>query len=646
MPERETFRKHVQKYETPTDDQVKCYKERDLFKTYYFKMDAKTSGPPKSRRRIIIVPPMGKPISKPVSILGAAQQGRQALSEQQPDEGPVNDEEELLSWISERKKFRAELESFADLQKWLWRKPVLTEMEANVLEQIERPQANLAQSDFFSQQTRFHFQPRFATPGIQRPSPEAFNTLDHYLQEHKLRLVDLYDQSDKAKKKTLSSSDLKTMMKEAKAPITDVQLDDTVASLSSSESDLLSYEDLADAYKMWKRETREERRKRKASKIGAGDTRAVTSFQVETPSRAAPTSASSYLSPALLDFLSGELSPSRSSSFLQVPPVSLEEGRPLICEEKEDNGKAYRERRRKAKSNSWLLEWLEQRQVIQTGITAIDRNCTPSTLAGKTGEAINIFRKRCFFEYLNILSLCEQHGVSLSEKLLQKALLFPGDNILNDPEHFLKSTRTRVHFSRLSTLTSSRRHSSRDSKIRKSAGSPLLSRKRETSGQYSLLDLVMSLSTSKNVSTTERKTGQLGTSSLPSSSHLKGKRDAIEKMRNVGSSVGMRSGSKEKSSSPFPSSKYVKRVTKTVRGSSVRPEKAMDCWMVFEEYEKMIKNLRSHYQHLFLSPKSNAFWPGQLTDQLRLYLPNEKHRPEESLFSHVDPKPTTDLYLE
>nr|XP_033782495.1 EF-hand calcium-binding domain-containing protein 12 isoform X2 [Geotrypetes seraphini] len=577
MPERETFRKHVQKYETPTDDQVKCYKERDLFKTYYFKMDAKTSGPPKSRRRIIIVPPMGKPISKPVSILGAAQQGRQALSEQQPDEGPVNDEEELLSWISERKKFRAELESFADLQKWLWRKPVLTEMEANVLEQIERPQANLAQ---------------------------------------------------------------------AKAPITDVQLDDTVASLSSSESDLLSYEDLADAYKMWKRETREERRKRKASKIGAGDTRAVTSFQVETPSRAAPTSASSYLSPALLDFLSGELSPSRSSSFLQVPPVSLEEGRPLICEEKEDNGKAYRERRRKAKSNSWLLEWLEQRQVIQTGITAIDRNCTPSTLAGKTGEAINIFRKRCFFEYLNILSLCEQHGVSLSEKLLQKALLFPGDNILNDPEHFLKSTRTRVHFSRLSTLTSSRRHSSRDSKIRKSAGSPLLSRKRETSGQYSLLDLVMSLSTSKNVSTTERKTGQLGTSSLPSSSHLKGKRDAIEKMRNVGSSVGMRSGSKEKSSSPFPSSKYVKRVTKTVRGSSVRPEKAMDCWMVFEEYEKMIKNLRSHYQHLFLSPKSNAFWPGQLTDQLRLYLPNEKHRPEESLFSHVDPKPTTDLYLE
>ncbi|XP_029457289.1 EF-hand calcium-binding domain-containing protein 12-like isoform X2 [Rhinatrema bivittatum] len=587
------------KQERSTGDQIKRYKERNLSKTYLFKVATWTFGPPKSRRRIIIAPPMEKQDSKPVSTLDAARQprkevvsGTRALPQQESDQARVTEEEELLSWISERRIFRAQLDNMVNLRNWLQKKSVLTELEAMVLKRLEK----------------------------------------------------LYIES-------LPST---VRLPQASVPVMDMQLDDLATFLSSSELDILSYKDLVVDHKMWKLETRETQKEHKLLKTEE-DSLLVMDVQAKTPDDPA--------GPLTLERQSSGSSLS-VSSFLDVPPVSLDKSRLLTYEDMEAFGNTYRERRRKAKSTAPLLESLEKCQMMQTGIAAIDKNCMPSTLGGDTREAVNNFRKKCFLDYLNVLHLCQQYDVSLSEELLQKALLFPGDNLLYDPKRLRKTKRARGPFSASGKFTSARLPpSSTYKQLLKSRQPGALSApfsKTAAAGLHLLGDTEWQRS---------RETGTPSLSGRMTATGLRGLRERSLKLRQPGSpflpSEFLKSGqagvtlpsgqftvegrsfltykksggtSKKKSSLPYPSREYVNCVKEKLRGEPQRKHQALDSWITFEDYEQMLKNLRSRYAHLFFSPSSNAFWPGSMLDKLRLYLPNEKLRPEECLFSYVEPK--------
>jgi len=59
-----------------------------------------------------------------------------------------------------------------------------------------------------------------------------------------------------------------------------------------------------------------------------------------------------------------------------------------------------------------------------TGNKAVDDHCSPSTLGGSTGEAVNHFRQETLAEYLEIGRLCSSNGLEFSVPILQKGTAF------------------------------------------------------------------------------------------------------------------------------------------------------------------------------------------------------------------------------
>ncbi|XP_072328073.1 EF-hand calcium-binding domain-containing protein 12 isoform X2 [Scyliorhinus torazame] len=62
----------------------------------------------------------------------------------------------------------------------------------------------------------------------------------------------------------------------------------------------------------------------------------------------------------------------------------------------------------------------------------------PTTMAGEMGEATNTYRQRCLREYKKILEMCQYYGICFTERILEKALLHPGDKLKPEPALYLK----------------------------------------------------------------------------------------------------------------------------------------------------------------------------------------------------------------
>ena len=58
--------------------------------------------------------------------------------------------------------------------------------------------------------------------------------------------------------------------------------------------------------------------------------------------------------------------------------------------------------------------------VFKTGYKPIDDHCKPSRLDPETGAMVNDFRQLKLKEYYKIMKLCNEQGVTLSRKLLDK----------------------------------------------------------------------------------------------------------------------------------------------------------------------------------------------------------------------------------
>ena len=131
----------------PLDEQLKLYKQRDLRKVKVFKTAAKIWGFNRSRKRVIVAPPMELQGSQKEESSWDGLERKTMNSVVKPQkftEKPPTEEEEKFkenerqlseykNWVEERKKMRESLKNMGLNEKWLAHKPDKTPLEERLL---------------------------------------------------------------------------------------------------------------------------------------------------------------------------------------------------------------------------------------------------------------------------------------------------------------------------------------------------------------------------------------------------------------------------------------------------------------------------------------------------------------------------------
>ncbi|KAG6939339.1 EF-hand calcium binding domain 12, partial [Chelydra serpentina] len=423
----------------------KQYKLRDLYPKFFFKVKPSIFGPPKSRRRIIIAPVMVRPASagsKLIQTTAIDEKEEAAACEVHPEvescprtpEEPseTDDLPKLKAWITERRKLRSQLDSLVDVEKWLSQKLCTTEQEDRVLENLQDCRAvrkanrQLAATRNLENLLSKHDLPpqTGVIPLINAPYPQSLITLHNLLHKQKLKMVDLFKKADKDKKRFMRSDFIK-VIKGAKVPISDNDLEDVIIFLTSSKrGNFITSDDLVECQNIWL-DTRDQMKQPGEAKTACPrfHTRKVVSKTVSRPASAAgKTKERQPLAPS---------EPGAKLTLLEVPPIDTEpDHRPLSYEEMEEIGKRCKERRRWEKMKINPIQWMERCRLVRSGNKAIDEHCLPSTMESEMGEIIDQHRRTCYMVYLQCLKLCKDYNIPLTEKVLEKALLYPGDKII------------------------------------------------------------------------------------------------------------------------------------------------------------------------------------------------------------------------
>ncbi|XP_036038281.1 EF-hand calcium-binding domain-containing protein 12 isoform X2 [Onychomys torridus] len=345
---------------------------------------------PQSRRRIIIVPgtkdqapahPTMPPQAPPPPIPTF-----KTLDIKDVQQPPVD----RKVWLSQRAKLRRQLESFGDVKTWLENKPAITSSEAKVLLLIHQEQKAPKETliSIKKPKGKAPRPVRQPAPQLRLPKPSILADLYAYLRSRKIKILEIG------------------------VPLKNQELEDIVIYLGSlGKQNAITTDALASTYKQWslaqQRSTlptaREYLTLRKASlKHTSQKQQAVPALQ-----------------PPKMDLL-------------KVPEVDIKmEGRPMTEEDMEDVGKRYRERRRQYKLLLPSIQYVESCRLVRSGTKHLDDHCLPSTMSGEMEELLNMSRRDNFLVYLRCWELCKAYGLPLTEDILMRALLYPGDKIIS-----------------------------------------------------------------------------------------------------------------------------------------------------------------------------------------------------------------------
>ncbi|XP_028905782.1 EF-hand calcium-binding domain-containing protein 12 isoform X2 [Ornithorhynchus anatinus] len=332
-------------------------------------------------------------------------------------------DDDLHNWLSQRQKIQKELDFSLDLEKWVCTKPTSSRLEAKVAKRIQcRREAELAAAAA----TRKLPRKRRVIPKLKLPEPEVLSRLHAYLYKHNTTLAEVFTKGGGARWK-ISRREFITELKEIHAPVTDKDLEDLVIYLSSlnrrteinTANMEISFRDWLSSFQLRSALLENRRRYRYISPVK------------KKPSRKLP----------------------RKLMYLEVPSFPIETERmPLTYEDMEEVGRLYRERRRKAKRKVNPLLYAERCRLVRSRIKIFDDNCIPSTLREEMGEWTNVYRQKCFLTYLQSVTRCRKYNISLTETVLSKALLYPGDKIIEEKGFMRKIRQPWESFSDLWTI--------------------------------------------------------------------------------------------------------------------------------------------------------------------------------------------------
>ncbi|XP_038595892.1 EF-hand calcium-binding domain-containing protein 12 [Tachyglossus aculeatus] len=315
-------------------------------------------------------------------------------------------EDDLHNWLSQRQKIQEELDFSVDLERWVSTKPTSTQLEAKVVKKIQCCR-EAEQAAAMAAQLKKLPRKRRIIPKLKIPEPAVLSQLHAYLYKHNTKLADVFTKGG-WDKKNISRTEFITEMKKVRAPLTDQDLEDLVIYLSSLNRQMgISSVDMEISFKDW-----------------------LSSFKLCS---ALQNNRISYRPVPLVKKKPPSSSASPKLIYLEVPSFPIEtKHMPLTYEDMEEVGKRYRERRRKAKKKVNPLLYAERCRLVRSGIKIFDDNCILSTLREEMGEWTNIYRQKCFMIYLQSVKLCQKYSISLTEKVLSKALLYPGDKIIQE----------------------------------------------------------------------------------------------------------------------------------------------------------------------------------------------------------------------
>nr|XP_010588254.1 EF-hand calcium-binding domain-containing protein 12 isoform X3 [Loxodonta africana] len=372
---------------------------------------------PQSRRRVIIVPhtkeqlpfnPKPQPQAPPQPTYSFKAPEAEDIPEQPLD---------TKTWLSQRLKLRKELESFGNVERWLKNKPSCTPSEAKVLHSILREEHE-AQSVVPLATTRVTKKKasqawRKSVPLLHLPKPSALSTMYTYLHNRKIKILELFNKTDQSNNQRITREEFIVALRAVGVPLNSQELEDIMIYLSSlGKFNTITTDILASTYKQWS--MAESGRSQQAVRENLQSARGgIISQSLLKKQKVSPAP-----QPAKMDLLT-------------VPMTNLQkEARPMTLEDMEDVGKRYRERRRRYKHTIPFIQYSERCRLVRSGNKHFDENCLPSTVHGNMGELINKSRRDNFLVYLQCWKLCESYGLPLTEDVLMKALLYPGDKIV------------------------------------------------------------------------------------------------------------------------------------------------------------------------------------------------------------------------
>ncbi|XP_073757781.1 EF-hand calcium-binding domain-containing protein 12 [Callorhinus ursinus] len=369
---------------------------------------------PQSRRRIIILPQNKDPI--PINLTAQAQTPPRPISSFKAlGAGDIPGQlEDARTWLSQRLKLRQNLESFGDTEKWLQNKPCLTPSEAKVLHMIqEEHEAQLLACLTPTRATKKSPRPsRRPVPQLRLPKPSALATLYSYLRSRKIKILEIFSKVDRSENQRISREEFIVALKAIGVPLKNQEVEDVVIYLSSlGKCNSITTDILVNNYKQWSL----------AQQRSTLST--AREYYRSTKHRGSPQTASKKQM---------DLAPQpRKMDLLTVPVVDTQmEARPMTLEEMEDVGKRYRERKRQHKLKIPSIQYMERCRLVRSGNKHFDEHCLPSTIHGEMRELVNMSRRDTFLVYLQCYKLCEYYGLPLTEDVLMKALLYPGDKII------------------------------------------------------------------------------------------------------------------------------------------------------------------------------------------------------------------------
>ncbi|KAM5130310.1 EF-hand calcium-binding domain-containing protein 12 [Callospermophilus lateralis] len=356
---------------------------------------------PESRRRIINLPQRQEPVPRDPT-LPPTPPPPPVPSYKALENGDIQGQpEDRKTWLNRRLVLRKELESFGDVKRWLENKPSITPSEAKVLHMIHREldaQRDLALRTFKAAMVKTVKASPKSVPRLRLPKPPALSDMYSFLRSHKVKVLELFHKADGDWKQRISREEFIMTLKAAGVPLSGQEVEDIVIYLSSlGKHSSITMDNLANSYKQWSLSRQRSTLRTRREDVDKEKSCLRSSVRKQKDSTIP------------------------KMDLLTVPEVDVEtEARPMTLEEMEEVDRRYYEKKQQYKYS----------HPVHPGKEQVDAHCLPSTIPGDMQGLINKARKDVFLVYLQCCSLCESYSLPLTEDILMRALLYPGDKII------------------------------------------------------------------------------------------------------------------------------------------------------------------------------------------------------------------------
>ncbi|XP_077649628.1 EF-hand calcium-binding domain-containing protein 12 [Urocitellus parryii] len=363
---------------------------------------------PESRRRIIILPQRQEPVPRDPT-LPPTPPPPPVPSYKALENGDIQGQpEDRKTWLNHRLRLREELESFGDVKRWLENKPSITPSEAKVLHMIHREldaRRDLALRTFKAAMVSCPLSSPKSVPRLRLPKPPALSDMYSFLRSHKVKVLELFHKADGDWRQRISREEFIVTLKAAGVPLSGQEVEDIVIYLSSlGRHNSITMDNLATSYKQWSLSRQRSTLRTRRDDVDKEKSCLRSSVRKQKDSTIP------------------------KMDLLTVPKVDVEtEARPMTLEEMEEVDRRYYEKKHQYKV---LLPSIQYSHPVHPGKEQVDAHCLPSTIPGDMQGLINKARKDVFLVYLQCCSLCESYGLPLTEDILMRALLYPGDKII------------------------------------------------------------------------------------------------------------------------------------------------------------------------------------------------------------------------